>query len=52
MRLLVVGRLNGQLALAVKMAMQAGAKVSHVESEGAATNALRMGPGGPDAGRL
>ena len=30
MRLLVVGRLNGQLALAVKMAMQTGAKVSHV----------------------
>ena len=29
MRLLVVGRLNGQLSLAVKMAMQAGAKVSH-----------------------
>jgi two-component system, response regulator FlrC len=45
MRLLVVGRLNGQLALAVKMAMQAGAKVSHVETEGAATNALRMGQG-------
>ena len=32
MRLLVVGRLNGQLSLAVKMAMQAGAKVSHVET--------------------
>jgi two-component system, response regulator FlrC len=45
MRLLVVGRLNGQLALAVKMAMQAGAKVSHVESEGAATHALRAGQG-------
>ena len=45
MRLLVVGRLNGQLALAVKMAMQAGAKVSHVETAAAATNALRMGQG-------
>lgn len=45
MRLLVVGRLNGQLSLAVKMAMQAGAKVSHVESISAATNALRAGQG-------
>jgi hypothetical protein len=31
MRLLVVGRLSGQLAAAVKMAMAHGAKVSHVE---------------------
>ena len=31
MRLLVVGRLSGQLASAVKMAMAHGAKVSHVE---------------------
>ncbi len=45
MRLLVVGRLNGQLALAVKMAMNAGAKVSHVESAAAATHALRSGQG-------
>ena len=45
MRLLVVGRLNGQLALAVKMAMQAGAKVSHVETTAAATHALRSGQG-------
>ena len=45
MRLLVVGRLNGQLAAAVKMAMQTGAKVSHVESIGAATQALRAGQG-------
>ena len=45
MRLLVVGRLNGQLALAVKMAMQTGAKVSHVESEAQATHALRAGQG-------
>ena len=45
MRLLVVGRLNGQLALAVKMAMQTGAKVSHVDSEAQATHALRAGQG-------
>jgi DNA-binding NtrC family response regulator len=45
MRLLVVGRLNGQLALAVKMAMQTGAKVSHVDSIEAATHALRVGQG-------
>ncbi|RAK58657.1 sigma-54-dependent Fis family transcriptional regulator [Phenylobacterium hankyongense] len=45
MRLLVVGRLNGQLSSAVKMAMSAGAKVSHVESIEAATHALRAGQG-------
>ncbi|MFZ4605578.1 MAG: sigma-54-dependent transcriptional regulator [Caulobacter sp.] len=45
MRLLVVGRLNGQLALAVKMAMSAGAKVAHVETVEAATQALRAGQG-------
>ena len=45
MRLLVVGRLNGQLSAAVKMAMQAGAKVGHVESCAAATHALRAGQG-------
>ena len=45
MRLLVVGKLNGQLASAVKMAMAAGAKVSHVESVAAATHALRQGQG-------
>jgi DNA-binding NtrC family response regulator len=37
--------LNGQLSLAVKMAMQAGAKVSHVETVEAATQALRAGQG-------
>jgi DNA-binding NtrC family response regulator len=37
--------LNGQLALAVKMAMQTGAKVSHVDSVEAATQALRAGQG-------
>jgi DNA-binding NtrC family response regulator len=45
MRLLVVGQLNGQLATAVKMAMSAGAKVSHVETTAAATHALRAGQG-------
>ncbi|OYU69554.1 MAG: sigma-54-dependent Fis family transcriptional regulator [Alphaproteobacteria bacterium PA2] len=45
MRLLVVGQLNGQLASAVKMAMAAGAKVSHVETIAAATHALRAGQG-------
>src|SRR6201747_2179418 len=45
MRLLVVGKLNGQLSTAVKMAMSAGAKVSHVETCEAATQALRAGQG-------
>jgi two-component system, response regulator FlrC len=45
MRLLVVGRLSGQLSVAVKMAMNTGAKVSHVESCEAATHALRAGQG-------
>jgi DNA-binding NtrC family response regulator len=45
MRLLVVGRLSGQLATAVKMAMSAGAKVAHVESIEQATHALRAGQG-------
>ncbi|MCR5874841.1 sigma-54 dependent transcriptional regulator [Phenylobacterium sp. J426] len=45
MRLLVVGKLSGQLSTAVKMAMSAGAKVSHVETILAATHALRAGQG-------
>ncbi len=45
MRLLVVGKLDGQLSSAVKMAMSAGAKVSHVETASAATHALRAGQG-------
>ncbi len=45
MRLMVVGRLSGQLAGAVKMAMSAGAKVSHVETIAQATAALRAGQG-------
>ena len=45
MRLLVVGRLSGQLASAVKMAMAHGAKVGHVERCDQATEALRRGQG-------
>jgi two-component system response regulator FlrC len=45
MRLLIVGRLNGQFTMAAKMAMSAGAKVAHVETCAAATNALRNGQG-------
>ncbi len=45
MRLLVVGRLSGQLATAVKMAMTHGAKVNHVERADQATEQLRRGQG-------
>jgi DNA-binding NtrC family response regulator len=45
MRLLVVGRLNGQLSSAVKIAMATGAKVAHVETCAQATHALRAGQG-------
>jgi DNA-binding NtrC family response regulator len=45
MRLLVVGKLSGQLSSAAKLAMSAGAKVSHVETVEAATYALRAGQG-------
>jgi DNA-binding NtrC family response regulator len=45
MRLLVIGRLSGQLSVAVKMAMSTGAKVAHVETIEAATHALRAGQG-------
>eukprot|EP01033_Poteriospumella_lacustris_P022528 gene22528-16950_t len=45
MRLLVVGRLSGQLAAAVKIARQSGAKVAHVETIAQATHALRVGQG-------
>jgi DNA-binding NtrC family response regulator len=45
MRLLVIGRLNGALTQAVKLAMNAGAKVAHVETCEAATHALRAGQG-------
>jgi two-component system response regulator FlrC len=45
MRLLVVGKLNGQLSVAVKMAMNAGAKVSHVETTERRPTRLRAGQG-------
>lgn len=45
MRLLVVGKINGQLASAVKMAMAHGAKVQHVERADQATEQLRRGQG-------
>ena len=45
MRLLVVGRLSGLITQAVKMAMNAGAKVAHVETCERATQALRAGQG-------
>ncbi len=45
MRLLVVGRLSGQLSAAVKMAMDSGARVAHVETITQATDALRKGQG-------
>lgn len=45
MRLLVVGRLSGQLAAAVKMAMSHGARVAHVETIAQATDSLRRGQG-------
>jgi DNA-binding NtrC family response regulator len=45
MRLLVVGKLSGQLSVAVKMAMDSGAKVAHVETISQATEALRKGQG-------
>src|ERR1700722_12422444 len=45
MRLLVVGKLSGQLSNAVKLAMATGAKVAHVETCEAAAYALRAGQG-------
>jgi DNA-binding NtrC family response regulator len=45
MRLLVVGRVSGQLASAVKIAMSCGARVSHVETCAQATETLRRGQG-------
>lgn len=45
MRLLIVGTLNGQLGAATKIAMDRGAKVSHVESPRTALESLRAGRG-------
>jgi two-component system, response regulator FlrC len=45
MRVLIVGGLSGQLAVAAKIAMQKGAKISQVDSIDQATAALRSGRG-------
>ena len=45
MRLLVLGRLSGELASAVKMAMAHGAKVHHVARGDQATEQLRQRQG-------
>jgi len=45
MRLLIVGPLGGQISAATKIAMDKGAKVSHVDSVEQATTALRAGKG-------
>ncbi|MDZ4778403.1 MAG: sigma-54 dependent transcriptional regulator [Alphaproteobacteria bacterium] len=45
MRILIVGPLNGQIAAATKIAMDRGAKVSHVDTGEQATSALRAGKG-------
>ncbi|MGD9649344.1 MAG: sigma-54-dependent transcriptional regulator [Dongiaceae bacterium] len=45
MRLLIVGHLNGHISAAGKIALNRGAKVSHVEDIESAMNALRSGQG-------
>jgi len=45
MRLLIVGPLGGQISAATKIAMELGAKVSHVDTAEQATTALRAGRG-------
>ena len=45
MRLLIIGKLSGQLSTASKMAMERGAKVSHVDDIPAALETLRAGRG-------
>ena len=45
MRLLIVGSLDGHIFLAGKIAMESGAKVSHVDDINAAMGALRAGQG-------
>jgi len=45
MRLLIVGTLGGQISAATKIAMDHGAKVTHVDTIEQATNALRAGRG-------
>jgi two-component system response regulator FlrC len=45
MRVLIVGRLGGQMAAASKIAMDKGARVAHVDTIEQATHALRSGRG-------
>lgn len=45
MRVLIVGPLNGQIAAAMKIALDQGAKVQHAETIAQATTALRSGKG-------
>ena len=45
MRLMIVGRLNGQLSTATKIAMDRGARVSHADTIDTAIDALRSGRG-------
>lgn len=45
MRILIVGPMNGQIAEATRIAMHRGAKVAHVDTIEAASNALRAGRG-------
>lgn len=45
MRLMIVGSMSGQLAVASKIAMERGAKVMQVDNIAAATSALRSGRG-------
>ncbi len=45
MRLLIVGRLDGHIATAGRIATQRGAKVAHIDSVEGALNALRSGHG-------
>jgi len=45
MRLMIVGTLSGQLTLATKIAMERGAKVTHVEDTEQALRVLRAGRG-------
>ena len=45
MRLMIVGRLNGQITEATKIAMERGAKVSHAETTLIALDSLRSGRG-------
>lgn len=45
MRLLIIGRLDGHISIASKIAMSRGAKVSHVDNIDAGLKALRAGQG-------